>query len=129
MKKINKKGFTLIEILIVVAIISILASVILVNMNQSKKNARINNTKTALKNAILIIYSCADTSSLVSTPANPESGSHVICPVAPNSYWPKLPAGYLYTGGSYNSISCSFGISTNGDSANLTCNCSSQTCN
>jgi prepilin-type N-terminal cleavage/methylation domain-containing protein len=126
---INKKGFTLIEMLIVIAIIAILAALILVIVSQAPKNARLNNAKTALKGAMLIVVACNDANSAVNTPSGAEDGTRDICPITPNSHWPKLPAGYLYTGGSYNSISCSFGISTNRDSSDLTCNCSSQTCN
>lgn len=126
----KKKGFTLIELLIIVAIIIILAVFILVSMNQSKKNARLNNAKTTLKNAILMVIACNDAGSLVNAPSGTENGSKDVCPITPNSHWPTLQGGYTYNAGGDFTSNCSFSINTNGDSAaNLTCRCFTQTCN
>jgi prepilin-type N-terminal cleavage/methylation domain-containing protein len=127
--KNKKEGFTLIEVLIVVAIISILATITFVLMGNTKKNARLNNTKTVLKTAILAVYSCNDAGSVVSIPSGTEDGTKVICPAAAGSFWPALQGGYTYNAGGNFSSGCSFSIDTHGDSASdLTCSCSTQIC-
>ena len=129
MKNKNKNGFTLIELLIVVAIISILAVIILVRIDQSKKNARLNNAKTSLKTAILMVIACNDASSAVNAPSGTENGTKTVCPITSSSYWPTLQGGYTYVAGGTFDSNCSFNINTNGDSAsNLTCSCSTQRC-
>jgi prepilin-type N-terminal cleavage/methylation domain-containing protein len=127
---LKKQAFTLIELLIVVAIIGILAAAIIVNTNQSKKNARINNAKSALKGALLTIISCNDANSAVDPPSGPEIGTRVICASSPKSYWPKLQGGYEYTSGDFTSANCNFEINTNSDTPSgiLTCLCSTQRC-
>lgn len=56
MKSVNKKAFTLIELLIVIAIVGILSSSVLVNMNGARKRARdikrimeVSNIQSALE--------------------------------------------------------------------------------
>jgi type II secretory pathway pseudopilin PulG len=125
----EKKGFTLIEVLIIVGIIIILVTISLTIMGNTKKNARLNNVKTVLKTAILTVYSCNDAGSVVNLPNNPENGTHAICSAAAGSFWPVLPNGYSYNAGGNFSSSCSFSINTNGDSASdLICDCSTQLC-
>ncbi|MDO9231360.1 MAG: prepilin-type N-terminal cleavage/methylation domain-containing protein [bacterium] len=127
---LNKKAFTLIELLIIIAIIGILASAILIGISQSRKNARINGAKTSMKSVLTAIIACKDGSGAV---ANPIAGNDICNPVSAglaNAKWPVLLYGYTYVaGGIYNSTSCSFEISTNNDTAsNLSCGCISQSC-
>lgn len=46
---LNKKGFTLIEILVVIAIIGILASIIIVSANQARQKAKIAKAQATLR--------------------------------------------------------------------------------
>ncbi len=130
----TKKGFTLIELMIIVSIIALLAVAITSVMLGAKKEARINNTKNTLKSTLLAVISCKDSGGNVNTPIGSESGAKSICnPAASfsNAFWPMLNAGYTYSPtGIYNSVYCSFDVDTNGDSETpLHCDCNSQTCN
>lgn len=124
------KGFTFIEIMVVIVIILIVAAIVLVSVNQSRKNARINGTKTSLKTTLPIIMSCKDSNGAVSAPSGSETGTNAICNNIPNANWPKLTDRYEYvSGGSYDSNNCNYQVSTNGDTAvPITCDCALQTC-
>lgn len=52
MKKMIKKGFTLVELLFVMAIIAILAGFAIANLKDSTRVATINSMKNDAKNAI-----------------------------------------------------------------------------
>jgi len=125
------RAFTLIELMIVIAIISILATIILV-MLSPKPKARINGAKTSLHTALPAIIACIDGGSSVSlTDGLPVSGT-AVCTSATagltGAKWPVLPSSYAYKTGNYNSSSCIFSVSTNSDSADLTCSCLTQIC-
>lgn len=123
----KKHGFTLIEILLIVAIIAILATIVLVSVNQSRKNARINNAKTSLRTVLPIVVSCLDSGKQVN---NPSAGNLICQSGLPGSFWPNLSWSYQY--GAFNltnSNNCSFQVSTNEDTTNpLTCSCATQIC-
>ncbi|MFA4817979.1 MAG: prepilin-type N-terminal cleavage/methylation domain-containing protein [Parcubacteria group bacterium] len=126
----KRRGFTIIEILIVVAIIAILAAAVMVSIGESRKKARINSAKTSLKTALTIIISCNDSSGAVNPPNASESGANKICPGINGAFWPKLGNGYQYItspAGNYTS-NCKFKVDTNGDSADLNCDCVKQNC-
>ncbi|MEK7598202.1 MAG: prepilin-type N-terminal cleavage/methylation domain-containing protein [Patescibacteria group bacterium] len=125
----KKPGFTLIEILIVVAIIAILVSAILVSINNSRKKARINSAKTSVRSALPIIVSCKDSGGIVSFPANPMGGNRICNTGYDSSFWPPLVSNYQYGGGVYDSKDCNFQILTNGESnPDIACDCNSQMC-
>ena len=121
----KKSGFTLIELLIIVGIIALMASVILVSLNESRKKARINGAKTTLKSVMTTLVSCGISNGAVSAPV---SGNQ-ICSNISNSSWPVLPRGYAYVAGGNYSYACDFEVSTAGDlDDHLACNCISQRC-
>jgi len=125
----KKRGFTLIEILIVVAIIAILAGAILVSINNSRKKAQLNSVKSSVRSALPAIVSCKDSGGNVSFPNNPQGGNP-ICNIGSNLvFWPSLTPSYHYGGGLYNVEDCNFQILANeGSDPDITCDCKLQIC-
>ncbi len=56
----NKKGFTLVELLLVMAIIGILAGIIFISIGSTRKRARITTFKEAMKNLAVAATQCID---------------------------------------------------------------------
>jgi len=54
----NKKGFTLVEILIIVIIIGILVSVVLVSLINAKNKSQDNSVFTSFKSAVPAVFTC-----------------------------------------------------------------------
>ncbi|MCX6761802.1 MAG: type II secretion system protein [Candidatus Moranbacteria bacterium] len=129
-KRKKDAGFTLIEVLFIVAIIIILVSVVFANINQSRVNARVNAAKTSLRTTLPAVLACNDSSSAVNVPVGTEDGSKLICNNITTSAWPKLSNGYQYFAGGFYGANCDFYITTGTDtpSGSLHCTCLSQIC-
>ncbi|OHA15057.1 MAG: hypothetical protein A3H57_02210 [Candidatus Taylorbacteria bacterium RIFCSPLOWO2_02_FULL_43_11] len=99
MKKINKKGFTLIEILVVIGIIAILAAVVLVAINPSRQFKQASDSqRTANVNAILNAigqYSVDNKGAIPAgipvAPAVAIEITQAICNLLVPTYLPALP--------------------------------------
>ncbi|MDD5464247.1 MAG: type II secretion system protein [Candidatus Moranbacteria bacterium] len=99
-----KKAFTLIELLIVIAIIGILAGAILVSMSTAQDKARLGGGKTTMKSALTYVILCIS----ASKPLLGYSSGGNICSEASvtDAKWPAEPngcssfaaAGNLFTG-------------------------------
>jgi prepilin-type N-terminal cleavage/methylation domain-containing protein len=56
----NKKGFTLVELLLVMAIIGILAGIIFISIGSARKRARVTTFKQQMKNIAVAATQCTD---------------------------------------------------------------------
>lgn len=74
--KINKKGFTLVELLLVIAIIGILAAVLFVMLGNQRERARITAFKQQMRGLVPGLTSCLDEGGQLLTPNDP---SGLIC--------------------------------------------------
>jgi type IV pilus assembly protein PilA len=60
MRKTNKKGFTLVELLLVIAIIGILAAVLFVSLGNQRERARVTTFKENMRGLVTAYTACAD---------------------------------------------------------------------
>ncbi|HHE38133.1 MAG TPA: type II secretion system protein [Candidatus Cloacimonetes bacterium] len=104
-KSMKNKGFTLIEVLITIAIIGILASVTLVSLNRSRVKANTAVLKSAvssLRPALSVC--CSKTANTTNAAVNPAANAE-ICSTAIGSSFP-VAADLKATGVTYTSADC-----------------------
>jgi len=62
MKNLNRKGFTLVELLLVIAIIGILAAVLFVSLGKQRERARMTTFKENMRGLVTAATACHDAS-------------------------------------------------------------------
>jgi len=117
--KINKGGFTLVEVLLVIAIIGILAATIYVGMGGQRNRARAHSALESIRSALPYAVDCYIQGD---QPIRRSAGGNVCNPA--NAFtWPALPTGCSYLGNA--DISGDTQIAyCNSDSAGLRVYCS-----
>jgi prepilin-type N-terminal cleavage/methylation domain-containing protein len=107
MKILNKKGFTLVELLVVVAIIGVLSSVAVVQLNVARDKARLAALQATMDETFNAILLCHDEGSTIENGAGaacknwaqppigvttPVTENGVMCS-SPAMNWPDFPEG------------------------------------
>ena len=93
-----KKGFSLIELIIVIAIISILVTIVLANMSGGKQDALDSKAWEEMSAINAIAYKCVVINKqTLNTPNNSQVPTNSICSGGDTvSIWPSLPSSYTY---------------------------------
>mgnify|MGYP000869362222 CR=1 FL=1 len=90
--KMNKKGFTLVELLVVVSIIGILAGIVLVSLNSGRERTRRASLQSTLASIITVANMCVNDSGTIVAPDSATDGGGNICSLATEitEVWPGL---------------------------------------
>lgn len=89
-KNKNKKGFTLIEILIIVIIIGILVSVVLVSLTSSKEKAQDNSAFSSFKSLAAPAFMCLTSGAGASLTVPVALNNICNISAVPDSTWPEF---------------------------------------
>lgn len=96
----KNKAFTLIELLIVIAIIGILASVVLVSLSDTRQRSKDNKVFSTASSINKAVALCSASGSGISKPANRITGGNIICSDGTTNsagVWPDLSGtGWAY---------------------------------
>lgn len=91
----DKKGFTLVELLIVIAIIGILASVVLASLGNQRRRAHQARAIETVRSALPLVVNCMLSGGTV---VNPPVLGGLICSTSTDT-WPPYLAGSCVFGG------------------------------
>jgi len=114
----NKSGFTLVEILLVIAVIGILSSVIMVGIGGVRKKARTSAALKTAESATAELAHCYLNDKPITPWTNNINGGGIICSGA--GEWPSLTHRCHYD--IFNAANYEFSIKCNDDQHTITCN-------
>lgn len=113
----TKKAFTLIEILIVLAIIVILSGAVLVSISSQREKAQVNKVLAEISARLQPMMMCWSDGGTVSQ-AN-------LCTLPNYGYWPTLPAGFSR---SFSGNASAWMIIIDGGGSRICCNSATSQC-
>ncbi len=88
-QEFSKKGFTLVEILLVIAIIGILASTIFVSLNGQRNRAKLGSAMETGRSIMPYVVECYLTDKTLTAWTNTATGAGTIC-AGSVAEWPSL---------------------------------------
>ncbi|MDI6777593.1 MAG: type II secretion system protein [Patescibacteria group bacterium] len=120
--KISNSAFTLIEIMVAIAIVSILAAAVLVSMQSYGVKGRSSRALAQASSALPSMVSCWGNSGTVS-----DSPGDICSGKSAYGNWPTLPNGYSFSAVTGTSSS-SFYFTVTGESQTICCNSAMNSC-
>lgn len=123
-------GFTLVEILVVLAIIAILASIVFVSLGNQRQRARVMAAVAAVKSAMTPAMTCATLGGTVAAPA--AGGGNALCSgsdeIPATILWPVLSNDCHYCPLSGNRVEFNCEVCGSGSDGNSFCNFTTTQC-
>lgn len=122
----QKQGFTLVELLLVIAIIGILSGIILVGVGFYRKNARITKVMAELGGQLQNIAMCFSDDGKI---GELRKGGNICSGKNGYGKWPNLPGDWVYANSEFKSSSnWYFSAKSNDDKAVICCNSTYSRC-
>ena len=116
MKGINaKKGFTLVELLVVISIISLLTSIVLASLNDARKKARDSariSSVLQVQKALAMYFSDKGGYPGVVQNSDPSGTKYLTTVLVPGGYISSIDGGIVYRGVSSSNVYCGNGSGT-----------------
>lgn len=126
----KNKGFTLVELLIVMAIIGILAGIVLVSMKPAVDRTKKSSAITTASSILPELVTCLDDGGDINAPASVSAGGGPICAEAGHlTEWPSFgDTGWEYSGVVATTITSTYEFDITDGSDTVTCSLASNGC-
>jgi prepilin-type N-terminal cleavage/methylation domain-containing protein len=121
-QKQNKQGFTMIEILLVIAIIAILASAILVGISGQREKARTSKVLMELSATLQPMMMCWSDGETVVIPSAVAGGGNICSGDSSYGTWPVISSeGWFFTTRTIDTVNHTFTLRAAGGESRIQC--------